>query len=95
MTGWIQRLIVLGLMWPLAMVIVDEFADEIVQLLLAKDDESAEALDFEGLNKPLDVCIQIWTAYGKRTHFNAFSLHDRIEHARELSVTIADQVACA
>ena len=89
---WNQRFIVFGLMRTLTMIGVDELAGQIVQVFLTKDNESAQAFDFQGLDKSFRERIQIWTSHGKRTHFDAVSLHDRIEHAGELAVTITNQV---
>ena len=76
-------------MWPELVIIIDEFTDQIIQVLSAKDHEVIEGLNLQGLSKPLGVGIQIRTLHWKALHFRALAFQDGFKHVRELAVSIA------
>ena len=40
-------------------VVVDEHANQIIEMIVAEGDEMVEAFGLDGLNKTFDPCIQI------------------------------------
>lgn len=44
-------------MRPLGVVVLDILAHQVVEMLLAEDQEVIEAFDLDSLNKPLDIRV--------------------------------------
>ena len=58
-------------MRPLGVIVLDEFSDEIIEVLLAKNKEVVETFLLDGLHESLDVGIQVRRAISQHFHFRA------------------------
>ena len=57
-----ERLIALGLVWPLSVVVGDEFEDQVVQMSSAENRKMIQALDLQGLRPAFGVSVQVGAA---------------------------------
>ena len=55
-----ERSVVQPLVWPEFIVKADIRSNEMIEVLLAKDDEEIQALEFKGFPPSLNKCILIW-----------------------------------
>ncbi len=69
-------------------VIINELADQIIQVPLAKDDELSQTLQFDRLNKPLTAAVQVRTRLGQCIGSQPAFLELRRKLLREFRVAI-------
>ena len=74
-------------------VIVDEFLDQMVQVLFAENDEVAQAFDLERLHEAFAMSIQVGASDGQSDNGRALGFYDGVESFGEFGVTIANQVS--
>ena len=77
---------------PVVVVIADVLTDEIVEVLLAADQEIVQAFLLDALNHPFTACVEIRTLNGQFDRLEILRLKDVVEIGGELGIAIADQM---
>ena len=75
----------------LGVVVVEVVDEDAAQMPLTADQEPVEAFAAHRLNASLGVRVCDGRSHGRADHPDLLRLEDRVEHARELRVTITDQ----
>ena len=78
-------------MRPLRVVVLDVLPHQVVEMLLAEDQEVVQALDLQRLNEPLDEGIGVGRPDGRSPSSDSFRRQDVIEPAVEEVVVPADR----
>ncbi len=81
-----------ALMWPMSVIIGNEFVDKVIQMLLAQHHKMVQAFVFERLYKSLAISVQIRTSDGQSDDCRALGFKNQIELADKFTVTISDQM---
>ena len=76
-------------MRPLGVVVLDVLSCEIIEVLLAKDQEVIEALLLDRLHEPLNVGVEVWRAIGEHLDARASVRQGLIELAAIIPIPIA------
>ena len=78
-------------MRPAVVIVGDVLRHDMIEVLLANDDEMVQRLVLDTLNPTLDEGVQVRRARADRFDLNAALLEDLIERPRELAVQVPDE----
>ena len=78
--------------WPEFIIKADIRSNEMIEVLLAEDDEEIQALEFEGLSPSLDECILIWRSWCRWLNSASDVLEHLIEFSNVHPITITDEI---
>lgn len=80
---------------PNGIVVVDEFTNEIVEVVAVGDDEMAQAFPLDGSDERLGVAVHLRGQGGTAHDGDPFGLKDVVESIEELAVAVSDNMGGA
>ena len=87
-----ERSVVQPLVWPEFIVKADIRSNEMIEVLLAKDDEEIQALEFKGFPPSLNKCILIWRLRCRLLDSETDVFEHLIEFSNVHAVAVADEI---
>jgi hypothetical protein len=82
-------------MRPLAVVVVDEDADDVLKLAAVEDQQPVQALGTDGADEPLRDRVRLWCSQRRLHDPDASAAEDLVEAAAVLGVAVANEEADA